>query len=369
MIKFLHAADLHLDAPFAALSPEQAAARRQEQRELLNELAEAANTHDCDLVLLAGDLFDSAGASDETLLALRRALASIRAPVFISPGNHDCLLPGSAYLTERWPENVHIFKTDAIEAVELPEKQLRVYGAGFTARHERPLLEGFRAKADGWTNLMVLHGDATQAASPYNPITPEQLAASGLAYLALGHIHQASGLLRCGSTYYAWPGCAMGRGFDELGQKGAYLGEVSDSGVRLDLLPLHGRSYEILRVEAGDDALAAVTAALPEDTQNDIYRVILTGEAEPVETATLQAALAPPLRADHPRRDAARRRSEGTEAIRRLTVLRALKARYDAAQTGGRRESRWPRAAAARRWTEGRRRNEASAHDRDVRQT
>ena len=180
MIKFLHTADLHLDAPFAALSPEQAAARRQEQRELLTELAEAANTHDCDLVLLAGDLFDSAGASDETLLALRRALASIRAPVFISPGNHDCLLPGSAYLTERWPENVHIFKTDAIEAVELPEKQLRVYGAGFTARHERPLLEGFRAKADGWTNLMVLHGDATQAASPYNPITPEQLAASGL---------------------------------------------------------------------------------------------------------------------------------------------------------------------------------------------
>ena len=169
MIKFLHTADLHLDAPFAALSPEQAAARRQEQRELLTELAEAANTHDCDLVLLAGDLFDSAGASDETLLALRRALASIRAPVFISPGNHDCLLPGSAYLTERWPENVHIFKTDAIEAVELPEKQLRVYGAGFTARHERPLLEGFRAKADGWTNLMVLHGDATQAASPYNP--------------------------------------------------------------------------------------------------------------------------------------------------------------------------------------------------------
>ena len=92
MIKFLHTADLHLDAPFAALSPEQAAARRQEQRELLTELAEAANTHDCDLVLLAGDLFDSAGASDETLLALRRALASIRAPVFISPGNHDCCL-------------------------------------------------------------------------------------------------------------------------------------------------------------------------------------------------------------------------------------------------------------------------------------
>ena len=39
LIKFLHAADLHLDAPFSALSPEQAAERRQEQRALLQELA------------------------------------------------------------------------------------------------------------------------------------------------------------------------------------------------------------------------------------------------------------------------------------------------------------------------------------------
>ena len=123
----------------------------------------------------------------------------------------------------------------------------------------------------------------------------------------------------------------MGRGFDELGQKGAYLGEVSDSGVRLDFLPLHGRSYEILRVEAGDDALAAVTAALPEDTQNDIYRVIL-----PVETAALQAALAPRFYALTIRDETRPRRAlwEGAEedTLRGL-FLQALKAQYDAAQT------------------------------------
>ena len=335
MIKFLHAADVHLDAPFAALSPEQSAARRQEQRALLTELAEAANAHGCDVVLLAGDLFDSAGASDETLLALRRALASIHAPVFISPGNHDCLLPGCAYLTENWPENVHIFKTDSIEAVELPEKNLRVYGAGFTARFEKPLLEGFHAKQDGMTNLMVVHGNPTQAASPYNPITPEQLKTSGLAYLALGHIHQKSGLLRRGATFYAWPGCAMGRGFDELGQKGAYLGEISDSGVRLDFLPLSGRKYEILRVEAGDDALAAVTAALPEGAQNDIYRVILTGEADSVDTAALQAALAPRFYALTVRDETRPRRAlwaGAEEDTLRGLFLQALKAQYDAAE-------------------------------------
>ena len=37
-IKFLHAADLHLDSPFAALPPEQAARRRREQRELLGQI-------------------------------------------------------------------------------------------------------------------------------------------------------------------------------------------------------------------------------------------------------------------------------------------------------------------------------------------
>ena len=36
MIKLIHGADLHLDSPFSGLTPEQAAGRRQEQRELLD---------------------------------------------------------------------------------------------------------------------------------------------------------------------------------------------------------------------------------------------------------------------------------------------------------------------------------------------
>ena len=80
----------------------------------------------------------------------------------------------------------------------------------------------------------------------------------------------------------------------------------------------------------------AFTAALPEDTQNDIYRVILTGEAEPVETAALQAALAPRFYALTIRDETRPRRAlwEGAEedTLRGL-FLQALKAQYDAAQT------------------------------------
>lgn len=57
----------------------------------------------------------------------------------------------------------------------------------------------------------------------------------------------------------------MGRGFDELGEKGAYLVTLTEDDCSLEFLPLGGRSYEILRVPAGDDAAAALDAALPPD--------------------------------------------------------------------------------------------------------
>ena len=66
MIRFLHGADFHLDSAFGALPPGQAAARRRESRELALRLADYVNEHGVDLVLLAGDLFDSASPFRET---------------------------------------------------------------------------------------------------------------------------------------------------------------------------------------------------------------------------------------------------------------------------------------------------------------
>ena len=60
----------------------------------------------------------------------------------------------------------------------------------------------------------------------YDPIRKEEIAASGLAYLALGHIHKRTEPLTFGGTVCAWPGCPEGRGFDELGEKGFYAGTL-----------------------------------------------------------------------------------------------------------------------------------------------
>lgn len=298
MIKFLHAADLHLDSPFAALEPRQAAERRQEQRRLVTDLCAMCRENDCDLLLLPGDLFDCGIVYLDTLDALRDALSECGAQVFIAPGNHDPI--GPPYTSQAWPDNVHIFTTDRIQAIRLRDPACIVYGAAFTAPAMPPMLRGFRVpEADkDYVTLMVLHGDAVQADSPNNPITKEEIAQSGLTYLALGHTHLRSepartgGTARAGGTVYAWPGCPMGRGFDETGEKGVYLGVIDGAEVSLRFVPLGQRRYEIITVEAGDDPLPAILAALPEQTERDIYRIILTGESEDVDLQALHTALA-----------------------------------------------------------------------------
>ena len=221
MLTIIHGADFHLDAPFAALPPDKARARRAEQRELLDRLAGLAEERRADVVLLSGDLLDGGQTYQETVQALARTLGGIPAPVFIAPGNHDCYGPRSVYAGTAWPDNVHIFSTVAVEGVELPGLNCVVHGAAFTTpQADRSPLMGFAAPRDGRIHLMALHGDV-EGKGRYGPIALEDIAASGLTYLALGHIHACSGLQKAGDTYWAYPGCPEGRGFDELGDEGS----------------------------------------------------------------------------------------------------------------------------------------------------
>ena len=239
MIKLLHAADLHLDSPFAALSPAQAAARRAEQRTLVEELVDLCNRQACDLMLLAGDLFDSDNAYAQTVETLVRAFSRCHAAIFIAPGNHDFYAPGCAYETADWPSNVHIFQTQTPSSRVIPELGCQVYRRGLY----RPLLPWpFGGLSCGGSGTCQPHGPPWggrfAGRSDYNPVAQGQIAASGLTYLALGHIHQASGLRRAGTSFYGWPGCTMGRGFDEAGPKGCYVVTLDRGGAQADFVPL-----------------------------------------------------------------------------------------------------------------------------------
>ena len=88
--------------------------------------------------------------------------------------------------------------------------------------------------------------------SRYDPVSEEELAASGLDYAAFGHVHAFSGLRRAGDCFYAWPGCPEGRGFDETGEKGVIIADVERGGVKLRFAPVCTRRYERLEVDASE---------------------------------------------------------------------------------------------------------------------
>lgn len=281
MVRVIHAADFHLDSPFAGLSPERAVRRRQEQRELLERLVQLCRESQADLVLLSGDLLDGGRTFYETNQALASALGRMEARIFLAPGNHDYYHARSPYALLRWPENVHIF-TGGWERVELPELGCAVYGAAFTSpRQDTSLLEEFCPQEDeGLTRLMVLHADVDSPQSRYNPVTSAQLAQSGVDYAALGHVHAFGGVNRAGGTAWAYPGCPEGRGFDELGEKGVLRGTVDRSEVRMEFVPLCKRRYLVQPVDVTgrEDLAAAVAQGMSGVTAEDICRVVLTGQ-------------------------------------------------------------------------------------------
>lgn len=276
-MKILHSADWHLDAPLQGY---------EELKEALlsvpARVAELCHKEGCDLVLLSGDLFDGA-YTQKSYRAVFDALSEVKVPVFISPGNHDFITPESPYIREIWPENVHIFKNPAMEKVALPG--VTVWGAGYTSMDCPALLNGFTADGEG-LQIGVLHGDATPR-SPYCPITRKQVEESGLAYLALGHIHKGD-FFTAGNTLCGLPGCPMGKDFGECGDKGVYILDTENlTAPRFISLGLP--TFSDMTIPVTTSAEDAISSALPPVGDGNYYRITLTGHSEPVDIPALTA--------------------------------------------------------------------------------
>ncbi len=279
-LKILHSADWHLDSPFTGFSGEQRKYLMQELRKIPGAMADLCRRENCDLVLLAGDLFDGPYSKDSAEL-LKHALEACGVPVFISPGNHDFCGPGSPWMEETWPENVHVF-TGALESVAIPKLDCRIYGAGYKSMDCPGLLEGFRAEGEERYQIAVLHGDPVQLKSPYCPITASQVRDSGLDYLALGHIHRA-GSFRSGDTLCGWSGSPMGRGYDETGDKSVFILELGQER-KLRRVFLDFPCFYDVTVN-GEENLADF---LPAAGSLNFYRITLTGQTRDIPPEVLE---------------------------------------------------------------------------------
>ncbi|MBW7572215.1 metallophosphoesterase family protein [Caproiciproducens faecalis] len=287
-IKILHCADLHLGAELSSLGSK-AGQRREEMLMTFDGIVSICRKENVELLLIAGDFFESTGPDSVVVRSVKKALSEIpETAVAIAPGNHDYVSLDSPYADQDWPENVHIFQS-GFDCFELPGKGVRVWGAGFTGTYvTEPLLGESGAPEDDLLNICVLHGDlvAENQSSNYNPVTPSRIRFSGMDYLALGHIHMRTEILHSGKTAYAYCGCPEGRGFDELGEKGVYIGTVMKDRAELAFRPVCRRKNLEVRVDIGgvsanNEAAAVVLHTLQqqfgETYADNLYKIILEG--------------------------------------------------------------------------------------------
>ncbi len=276
-MKILHSADWHLDAPLQGYEE-----LKDNLLSIPARIAEICRREGCELVLLAGDLFDGA-YTPKSYRAVYDALKEMAVPVFISPGNHDFITHESPYTREKWPENVHIFRSNQIEKVTLPG--VTVWGAGYTSMDCQGLLAGFTPEDLG-LQIGIFHGDVSPR-STYCPITKKQVEESKLDYLALGHIHKGDYFI-AGGTLCAFPGCPMGKDFGEDGEKGVYIVDTDDLSaprfVKLGYPAFYDLTAPVVTTPA-----EALSACLPPVQTGDYYRVTLTGHSEKPNLESLKA--------------------------------------------------------------------------------
>jgi len=197
-LRILHLADLHLDTPFlgadavASLS----SARRDGLRQALQRALTIARERQVDAVTIAGDLYDAAFASPETvqfLIDQFHQLAPIR--LFIAPGNRDPSDAHSPYALMDWSPNVHIFREPRLKSVSLDDEWL-IWGMGYDhAEFSEPPLHQFQLPT-AKPSILLMHGIARDlswepAKRVGAPFSFEEIRQAGFRLALLGHRHEA----------------------------------------------------------------------------------------------------------------------------------------------------------------------------------
>ena len=221
MLRLLHTADVHLGARHADLG-EQAAAQRERQFAAFRATVDLAVEERVDVVLIAGDLFDSntqPRRSVERAAAELRRLADAAIRTVVIPGTHDVYDGASVYRAYDLAALAGLpADTDRL-AVLTPDRPDVVLGpldlASTPGSSRRSAPRTARWPASTWPAMTGRRGmSAWSTARSSIPgrtehdevvFTSEEVAATHLDYLALGHWHSTQ-RGQAGATLWAYSG-------------------------------------------------------------------------------------------------------------------------------------------------------------------
>ncbi|MEI6031456.1 MAG: DNA repair exonuclease [Synechococcaceae cyanobacterium ELA739] len=90
MLRLLHTADWQIGKPYGTVADEQKRFRLQQERiAAVGRIRDAVRLQGAQLVLVAGDLFDSPTPAPAAVLEVLEAIGEMGVPVLVIPGNHD----------------------------------------------------------------------------------------------------------------------------------------------------------------------------------------------------------------------------------------------------------------------------------------
>ena len=316
-VTFIHAADVHLGAPFRGLRDiSDAWAKRLMHAipEAYDRLIDTAIARKVDFVILAGDMFDTSHASycdyNHFFKGLRK-LEAANIPVYLCTGNHD---PYTSYQydLDLFPGNVTLFDSAApsFALYERDGEPLCLLGGrsyyNQTWPHHKSIVEGIdraaavRALDDAGSGL----GKA--AAAPFMvgvvhtgldfdknkaPAEPQELVRMDVDYWACGHLHMRIVYPSYDNPRVVMPGSIQGRDIKETGERGCFLVTLEeDKPPVLENVPTASVVFERIAIDVGECRTLADVESLIQRVmfqrngaawcEEMVVRIALTGETK-----------------------------------------------------------------------------------------
>ena len=278
-MKIIHTSDIHIDSPLTSRLPaDKVRARRRELLSNFGRLVSQARLDGAEAIIIAGDLFDGEKVSKKALeTALDVIEGAVETTFFYLPGNHE----GDAVASsgKALPENLKIFGRDWT--------YFTLGGVTFAGRSE--ICEGMfdnLSLSPDTKNVVVLHGELVDRTSAPESIGIKDAAEKNIDYLALGHYHSYARSVIDYRGVAVYCGTPEGRGFDEAGEKGYVLMNVSDRGIESGFKPFAKRKLHILPVDISgatrpSDLSERVRRAVMGISPDDMVRVELCGRFSP----------------------------------------------------------------------------------------
>lgn len=266
-MRFLHAADLHIDSPLRGLGRYEGAPverLRTATRAALENLVDKAISERVDFVLLAGDIYDRDWQDFHTGLFFREQMVRLGRTdirVFIVQGNHDA----QGVISKRLPlpSNVTVFSSRTAQTVRIDELSVAIHGRSFPDRVvKEDLVPSYPAPVPGFFNIALLHTSlgGRPHHDTYAPTDVATLLGKHYDYWALGHIHGREVVLD--TPRIVFPGNLQGRHANETGAKGCELVSVEAGRIEAEFIPLdvvrwHQMELALEGIETTDELVNA----------------------------------------------------------------------------------------------------------------